>query len=45
MYLYLFVSAKTQHPATHLNIHNFSELRTVEIFFLLFLACKHHHIA
>ena len=39
MYPYLFDSAKTQHPATHLDIHNFYELLILKMF-LLFLAPK-----
>ena len=42
---YLFESTMAQHPATLLNIHNFEELRTLKMFFLLFLARKHHHTA
>ena len=39
MYPYLFDSAKTQHPATHLDIHSSYELLILKMF-LLFLAPK-----
>ena len=43
MYSYLFNSTKTQHPATHLDIHNFQELPTLKML-SYFLARKPYHI-
>ena len=44
MYWYLFDSTKTQHPTTHLDIHNFSELPALKMLFLSFLARKFYYI-